>query len=83
MKTQAVIRIKFASEKNSAVVLKALSPEAAKAATLRSRVKISDAGSVLILEFEAKDTSALRAIVNSYLHWILLVSDTFSRLESL
>jgi tRNA threonylcarbamoyladenosine modification (KEOPS) complex Pcc1 subunit len=83
MKTQAVIRIKFASEKNLAIILKALSPEAAKAASLRSHVRLGSADDVLTLEVQAKDTSALRAIVNSYLHWILLVSDTFSRLGSL
>jgi len=83
MRAQATIRLKFASKKNLDVVLKALAPEAAKSTTSRSRVKIGSADGVLTLEFEARDTSALRAIVNSYLHWVLLVMDTFSRLESL
>jgi tRNA threonylcarbamoyladenosine modification (KEOPS) complex Pcc1 subunit len=83
MKAQAVIRLKFASQKNLDVVLKALSPEAAKPTTLRSRVRIGSAGGVLTLEFEARDTSALRAVVNSYLHWISLSIDTLSKLEQL
>lgn len=83
MKAQAVIRLRFASDRTLDVASKALLPEVMKSGTSRSHVMIGSANGVLILEFEAKDTSALRAAVNSYLHWILLVSDTFSRLESL
>ena len=83
MRAQTTIRLRFASQKNLDVVLKALSPETAKSASSRSRVKVSSAGNILTLGFEAKDTSALRAVINSYLHWVLLVVDTFSRLESL
>lgn len=83
MKTQAVIRLRFATKKNLEVMLKALSPEAARPTTSRSHVRIGSSDHVLTLEFEARDTSALRAAVNSYLHWVMLVSDTFSRLESL
>jgi tRNA threonylcarbamoyladenosine modification (KEOPS) complex Pcc1 subunit len=62
--------------------MKTLSPET-KSASSRSRVRIDSTDGVLTLEFRASDTSALRAVVNSYLNWVLLVSDTFSRLESL
>jgi KEOPS complex subunit Pcc1 len=83
MKAQAVVRLRFESQKKSAVVLKALSPEALKSTTGRSVVKIDGKGNVLTLRFEARDTSALRASVNSYLHWVLLAMDTLSRLASL
>lgn len=83
MKAQAVIRLKFASEKDLDIVSKALLPETVKSTTSRSNVKIGSASGVLTLEFEAKDTSTLRAAINSYLHWILLVSNTLLRLESL
>ena len=81
MKTQAVIHLKFASERNLGVLWEALSPEAARPSTSRSHVRIVRADNVLTLKFEARDTSALRAIVNSYMHWIKLVIDTFSWLE--
>jgi tRNA threonylcarbamoyladenosine modification (KEOPS) complex Pcc1 subunit len=83
MRAQAVIRLRFATKKNLNVVLKALSPETVKSAASRSLVKIESEGNVLILRFEASDTSALRAVVNSYLHWALLAMDTLSKLESL
>jgi len=82
MKAQAAIYLKFASERNLDAILEALIPEAARPATSRSHVKISRVDSVLTLKFEAKDTSALRAIVNSYMHWIKLVDDAFSWLEA-
>jgi tRNA threonylcarbamoyladenosine modification (KEOPS) complex Pcc1 subunit len=39
-------------------------------------------GNVLNLIFEAQDTSALRAAINSYLHWILLTREVLESLET-
>ncbi len=83
MKAQAVIRIGFEKKENLDAVLRALSPEAARSSSSRSHVKIEDSDNVLILKFEARDTSAMRAVINSYMHWALLLLDTFSRLERL
>jgi tRNA threonylcarbamoyladenosine modification (KEOPS) complex Pcc1 subunit len=82
MKTQATIRLRFTAQKNLNAVLKALAPETLKPATNRSLVKIKGESNVLILRFKAADTSALRAVINSYLHWVLLATDTLSKLES-
>jgi len=83
MKAQAIIRLRFATQKNLSAVLKALAPETLKPATSRSLVKIESESNFLILRFKATDTSALRAVINSYLHWALLATDTLSKLESL
>ena len=82
MKAQAVIYLKFASERNLNAVLEALLPESSRSATSRSHVRIARANNVLTLKFAAKDTSALRAIINSFMHWIKLVTDAFSWLET-
>lgn len=82
MRAQAVIHIDFPSERHLAIVLKALEPEAKSPATSRSRVRVKGEGCRLTLSFEASDTSALRAAVNSYLHWIALIKDTYTVLES-
>jgi KEOPS complex subunit Pcc1 len=70
MKAQAVVRLNFSSEKQLHVVLNALKPETETSSTPRSRVNLKTEGQRLILEFSAKDTSALRAAMNSYLRLI-------------
>jgi len=72
MKAQAVIRLNFSSEKQLKVVLEALKPETRTPSTRRSKVQIMSEGNSLTLSFEATDTSALRAAINSYLRWIHL-----------
>jgi tRNA threonylcarbamoyladenosine modification (KEOPS) complex Pcc1 subunit len=70
MKAQAVIRLNFSSEKQLQVVLQALKPETETSSTPRSKVYIKTEDQTLILNFRAKDTSALRAAMNSYLRLI-------------
>jgi KEOPS complex subunit Pcc1 len=70
MNAQAVVRLKFSSEKQLQVVLQALKPETETSSTCRSKVHMTAEGQSLILDFMAKDTSALRASMNSYLRLI-------------
>ena len=75
MKAQAVIRLNFSSEKQLKVVLQALTPETETSSTSRSEVQMTVEGRGLILDFRAKDTSALRAAINSYLRLIGVAMD--------
>jgi tRNA threonylcarbamoyladenosine modification (KEOPS) complex Pcc1 subunit len=70
MKAQAVIRLNFSSKKSLNVVLGALKPETETSSTSRSKVGMKTEGQTLILDFRATDTSALRAVINSYLRLI-------------
>ena len=70
MKAQAVVRLKFSSRKQLQVVLQALKPETETSSTHRSKVEMTTEGNSLVLNFMAKDTSALRAAMNSYLRLI-------------
>ena len=72
MKAQAIVRLDFSSEKQLKVVMDALRPETETSVTSRSKVKMYTEGKLLILEFLANDTSALRAAMNSYLRLILV-----------
>lgn len=83
MKAHAVIHLKFPSEKHLTIMLKALEPETRSAPTTRSQVQVKGEGNSLTLDFKARDTSALRAAINSYLHWIALINDTCLTLKSL
>ena len=81
MKARAVVHLSFQSKDQLDIVLKALKPETEKSLTSRSRVQIKGEGEVLTLILEARDTSALRAVTNSYLRWVALVNDTWSVME--
>ncbi|MCW4045102.1 MAG: KEOPS complex subunit Pcc1 [Candidatus Bathyarchaeota archaeon] len=70
MKTKATVRLQLASEKQLATLLNALAPETAVPATKRSRAVIEKEDKFLILNVEAEDTVALRAMLNAYLRWI-------------
>ena len=75
MKAHAVIRLNFSSERQLEVVLQALKPETETSSTNRSEVHMTVEGQRLFLDFRAKDTSALRAAVNSYLRLIGVAMD--------
>jgi KEOPS complex subunit Pcc1 len=84
MKAFTEIILHFPSEKRLEIVLKALKPETEMhRSTRRSKVKVTGEQSNLILSFEANDTSALRASINSYLRWIMLINDSFMVIEEL
>ena len=70
MKAQAVVRLEFLSEKQLKVVLESLKPETETSSTNRSKVNMKSENQSLILVFNSKDTSALRASMNSYLRLI-------------
>jgi KEOPS complex subunit Pcc1 len=78
----AMVKANFPSEKISKSIQKALEPETKTSITGRSKVKLNREGKVITLAFEAEDTTALRASMNSYLSWLQLLKDLFSSLET-
>ncbi|MFB0504644.1 MAG: KEOPS complex subunit Pcc1 [Candidatus Bathyarchaeia archaeon] len=78
----ATICIDLPTERQAIVVLKALKPETETSPTRRSRVGIELDGRRILLRFEAKDTTALRASINSYTRWVKLIEETLSKVES-
>lgn len=84
MKAFTIISLYFPSRKRLEIVLKALKPEIERHQFMRrSKVSVSSKQNSLILNFEAEDTSALRASINSYLRWIMLINDSFQTIEEL
>ena len=65
------IEIEFASSREAEAISSALLPEVKDSKTRRSDMEVEIEGKVLILKISAKDTTALRAITNSYLRWIV------------
>ena len=83
MKANAVLRLKFPSQRNLEIIFKALVPEVRKTPTMRSRAFLEKEDSILILKIEANDTVALRATVNAYLRWIDSMRNVLGVLEKL
>jgi tRNA threonylcarbamoyladenosine modification (KEOPS) complex Pcc1 subunit len=81
MKAKAVVRLKFSSQEQLGIVLKALEPEVKKPATVRSRATLKKDGVLLVLSVEAGDTVALRAALNAYLRWINSILSVLEVLE--
>ena len=82
MSAKASVRLKFQSREQLESIFKALEPETRTSLTKRSKVRMTKEGNALNLTFEATDTSALRAAINSYLHWILLTRGVLESLET-
>ena len=80
-RTSATVRVNLPSEKASRIIHEALVPETKTAATNRSRVRLGREGNVVTLFFEAEDTTALRASMNSYLSWLKLLRDLCASFE--
>lgn len=83
MKRKATIRINLPSKKLVEILLKALKPETKKPTTSRSKVYIDSKDKQIILQIHAKDTSALRAALNSSLRWVALIRDTYEAAANL
>lgn len=69
MIAKASVRIKVVSQEYLPSLYRALIPELKKVSD-RAKVKIDKDNSAIILNVEAKDTTALRASLNTYLRWI-------------
>ena len=82
MKIQATVDLDFPSEKLLQIVLEALRPETRISSTSRSKVQVEGKENRLTLILEARDTSALRAALNSYLRWIAVINDACSAMEA-
>jgi KEOPS complex subunit Pcc1 len=79
-KASAVVRLRFPSEEETRIVYDALNPETAASSARRSKVQVTQERRDLTLLFESKDTVALRASINSYLTWLMLLNDVYKTL---
>lgn len=83
MRAHAIVRLDFPSQQRSKIMLEALQPETKMLSTHRSRVHVEDRGKTLIISFEAEDTSALRAAINSFLRWVFLTKTVLESVDKL
>jgi tRNA threonylcarbamoyladenosine modification (KEOPS) complex Pcc1 subunit len=81
MMRTATLKLKFEEKRQLDAIFRALEPETRVKLASRSKVEIKRQDDYLVLVFEAKDTSALRAAVNSYLRWIRLMKDALDAVK--
>lgn len=81
LSSKVFIRIETPSLRCAEAMFQALEPESRRPPTPRSKVRVSHDGDVLVLNIEAGSTSALRAIINSYLRYILVIGEISNVLE--
>ena len=67
---KSVIEIPFESKKTAEIILAALRPETKSGPSDRATTHVSLRDSVLIIQVEAGDITALRAAMNSYIAWV-------------
>lgn len=82
VRVKATVNLNFPSEERLQIVLVALKPET-RISSSRSKVQAEGKENRLTLIFEARDTSALRAALNSYLRWITVINDACSAMEAI
>ena len=73
---EGFIEIEFPSEEIARVVYESVLIEDKSVPYRRTRTRLLLKGKRLKLEFTAKDNSALRGTLNSYLRWIKVALDT-------
>jgi tRNA threonylcarbamoyladenosine modification (KEOPS) complex Pcc1 subunit len=83
-KASARLRIAFQSKRELSAIVDSLRPELQHPAGEKARAQISTRGKSLTLRFEANNSTALRAILSSYLRLLaasLRVCDNLIKLE--
>lgn len=83
MTSTAIVRIGFDTKEQLSSILEAIEPETRSDLSDRVTVRAKGEDKTLTLTFNAKDTSALRAALNSYLHWIRLAKDVLETVSNL
>jgi len=75
MAHEVLVRVPLADEALARAALEALRPEAERPASGRFEARVWLEDSVLCLAIRARDTSSLRAALNSFLSWLRALRD--------
>lgn len=77
----ATLRIRYPSEREAEATYRAICPETKVVLRYRTKVNISRNSEYVILTFEARDTTALRASINSYLSWVIALKSIYDLIK--
>ena len=77
----SILEIPLDSERVANILYSALLPETESIHSDRATTKISVRGSLLIVEIDANDLTALRAALNSFVAWISACMKTIDSID--
>ena len=81
-KASARILMEFRSKRQTRAIADALRPEAAHPAGEKAHATIETRGNQLTVRLEARDSTTLRAIMNSYLRMLAATINVLRELEN-
>jgi tRNA threonylcarbamoyladenosine modification (KEOPS) complex Pcc1 subunit len=79
-RANASIRIVFRSERQMRAIADGLRPEASHPTGGKASTRMTTRGNQLVLRFEGKDSTTLRAVVSSYLRMLRASLNAFNAL---
>lgn len=80
LRAQAEVRLEL-PDGITRTIVEALAPEVESPSSDRSSTTVERSQGGVAIKASASDTSALRASLNSYLHWVQGIMDVVERLE--
>ncbi len=78
---KSIIEIPLESKETAEILLAALNPETRSSPSERAITRVSVQDTVLIIEVEAGDITALRAAMNSYLAWVSACAKSIAQVD--
>jgi len=78
----AALEVDFKEEKYAQIAFQVISQETSKLVSPRSKGSLKIENKKIKLEICAKDLTSLRATLNSYLKWILIIKNMFQIIET-
>jgi tRNA threonylcarbamoyladenosine modification (KEOPS) complex Pcc1 subunit len=76
------ITLNLPSPAEAAIVFKAFQPEVAASRGIGSSVQMNVADNLVTLCFSARSTATLRALLNSYLRWVMMIDEVTAVLNA-
>jgi len=80
--SSAILEVTFKEEKHAQIAFQTILQETTRMISSRSQSSLTIENNKLRVEVHSKDLTSLRATLNSYLKWFLIIKDIFQTINS-
>jgi len=80
--SSAILEVTFKEEKHAQIAFQTILQETTRMISSRSQSSLTMENNKLRVEVHSKDLTSLRATLNSYLKWFLIIKDIFQTINS-